>query len=102
VREVLDHLDVDSQPSYTTVLTMMRLMQGKGYVTRDESARAHVYSARIPERPAKRALVRDLINKVFGGSADALLVRLLEDERVSREDIERAKRAVAKRSRRRG
>jgi predicted transcriptional regulator len=91
VREVLEALTVMPRPAYTTVLTMMRLMQEKGYLTRSEEARAHVYQARLREQPVKRGLLRELVNNAFRGSAEAVLVRLLEDEKLSREELARVR-----------
>lgn len=91
MREVLEALTVMPRPAYTTVLTMMRLMQEKGYLTRSEEARAHVYQARLREQPVKRGLLRELVNNAFRGSAEAVLVRLLEDEKLSREELARVR-----------
>ena len=94
VRDVLDALPAP-KPIYTTVLTMMRLMQEKGYLDRKERGRAHVYTARLREQPVKRGLLRDLIEGAFGGSAEALLVRLLEDEKLSVEELRKIRQLVA-------
>ena len=99
VREVLVALSVEPRPAYTTVLTMMRLMHEKGYLERDERDRAHVYSARLREQRVKRNLLRDLINRAFRGSAEALLVRLVEDERLSREELDRVRQMVSQKRR---
>jgi len=97
VREVLEALPRQPRPAYTTVLTMMRLMHEKGYLDRRERGRAHVYQARLREQPTKRGLLRHLIATAFRGSPAALLVRLLEDEHISREELERVKRLIAER-----
>ncbi len=94
VREVLEALP-SPKPLYTTVLTMMRLMHEKGYLDRREQGRAHVYTARLQEEPTKRNLVRDLVEGAFGGSAEALLVRLLKDENLSAEELARVRRLIA-------
>ena len=99
VREVLEALPVEPRPAYTTVLTMMRLMHEKGYLDRRERGRAHVYQARLRERRVKRGLLREMIDGAFRGSAEALLVRLLEDEKLSREEIERVRRLIAEKER---
>jgi BlaI family penicillinase repressor len=95
VREVLDALPGRPRPAYTTILTMLRLMHDKGYLDRDERGKAHVYSARLREANVKRGLLRGLLDRAFGGSAEALLVRLLQDERLSREELDRVKRLIA-------
>ena len=99
VREVLEALPEATRPAYTTVLTMMRLMYEKGYLDRRARGRAHVYLARLRERKVKRGLLRDLVDRAFRGSAEALLVHLLEDDRLSREELERVRKTVADRGR---
>jgi len=100
VREVLEALSVRPRPAYTTVLTMMRLMYEKGYLDRREQGRAHVYQAKLRERPTKGTLLKGLIDSAFGGSAEALMVRLIEDEKLSPEEIERVKKLIAEHERR--
>jgi len=94
VRDVLEALPAP-RPIYTTLLTMMRLMYEKGYLDRRERGRAHVYTARLREQSTKRALLRDLIHGAFRGSAEALLVRLLEDEKLSSEELNRVRKLIA-------
>ena len=95
VRDVLEALPTP-KPIYTTVLTMMRLMHEKGYLDRRERGRAHVYTARLREQSTKRGLLRDLIQGAFRGSAEALLVRLLEDEKLSPEELDRVRQLIGK------
>jgi len=99
VRDVLETLAVEPRPAYTTVLTMMRLMHEKGYLDRREQGRAHVYQARLRERRVKRGLLRDLIDGAFRGSPEALLVRLLEDQSLSPEELDRIRRLIADKER---
>jgi len=99
VREVLESLPTQLRPAYTTVLTMMRLMHEKGYLDRRERGRAHVYQARLREQRVKRGLLRDLVEGAFRGSTEAVVVRLLEDENLSREDLDRIKKLIAERER---
>ena len=100
VREVLEALAGAPKPAYTTVLTMMRLMHEKGYLDRRERGRAHVYHAKLREKPTKRTLLEALIDTAFQGSAEALMVRLIEDEKLSPEEIERVKKLIAEQERR--
>jgi len=99
VRDVLEALQVKPKPVYTTVLTMMRLMHERGYLTRKERARAHVYQARLREQSVKQGILRDLRDSVFQGSAEALMVRLLEDEQLSAEELARVKELIEARER---
>ena len=86
VREVKGRLDTDQ--GYTTVLKHLQLMLEKGLVRRDESGRAHVYATAIEEADTQRRLVRDLLDRAFGGSARQLVMRALSTEDVSREELD--------------
>lgn len=64
-------------------------MTEKGLVRRDQTARAHVYSARAPEDQTQRQLVRDLLDRAFGGSAGKLVMHALSARKASREELAR-------------
>lgn len=86
VREVQEHLDEPS--GYTTVLKLLQIMHEKRLVTRDESQRAHVYTAAVSEERAQRQLLDDLMSRAFGGSARKLVMRALSSEGVSAGELE--------------
>ncbi|MFB3882590.1 MAG: BlaI/MecI/CopY family transcriptional regulator [Armatimonadota bacterium] len=94
VREVLEALPARPRPAYTTVLTMMRLMHEKGYLDRREQGKAHVYQPRLREQVVKGRLVRTMVNTVFRGSAEAAVVRLLEDEKLTAEELQRIRKVI--------
>jgi predicted transcriptional regulator len=77
VRDVHRELSKVRDLGYTTVLKLMQIMAEKGLVTRDESARTHVYRAAQGEEPTQACLLEDLLQKAFQGSAAALVVRAL-------------------------
>lgn len=87
VREVQDRLDTDQ--GYTTVLKHLQIMLDKGFVTRDESGRAHVYAPNIAEVDTQRRLVSDLLDRAFEGSARQLVMRALSTEDVTEEELDR-------------
>lgn len=99
VREVLEALPVQPQPAYTTVLTMMRLMHEKGYLTRREQGKAHLYQAKLREQPVKQGLLHSLLNAGFRGSVEEMMVRLLEDEEISRGELSRIKQLIEQKER---
>src|SRR5262245_32216333 len=74
VREVQEQLERDKPTGYTTVLKLLQIMTEKGLTEREEASRAHVYAARIPQSQTQRMLVRDLVDRAFGGSASQLVV----------------------------
>jgi BlaI family penicillinase repressor len=88
VREVMDSLNKKKDLSYTGVLKLMQNMTGKGIVRRNEEQRAHVYEAGRPEQQTKRQLARDLLQRVFEGSASQLMAHALDGRRPSRKEIE--------------
>lgn len=87
VRAVQEHLDA-SDAGYTTVLKQLQIMLDKGLVRRDESQRAHIYAAAVEEDATQRRLVDDLMDRAFGGSAQALVMRALSTEDVSPGELE--------------
>ncbi|WP_223643343.1 BlaI/MecI/CopY family transcriptional regulator [Corallococcus sp. EGB] len=85
VREV--HETLQDGSGYTTVLKTMQIMTEKGLVTRDESQRAHVYSARLPQASTQQQLVADLMDRVFGGSPGRLALQALSTKKTSPEEL---------------
>ncbi len=83
VRQVQDVLCRTRKMGYTTVLKLLQIMTGKGLVVRDESQRSHVYRPRLSEEQTQRQLVRDLMSKAFGGSAEKLVMQALSAKKVS-------------------
>lgn len=86
VREIHEEISTKRATGYTTVLKMLQIMAGKGLVDRDEVYRVHVYKAAIPQEETQRALVTDLLDRVFNGSAAKLVLHALESKKASAED----------------
>ena len=93
VRQVHEAL-ADRETGYTTTLKLMQIMADKGLVTRDESARTHVYAARVSQEQTQRQLVNDLVDRAFGGSAAELVLRALSDARTSAEELREIRRLI--------
>ena len=87
VREVHDELSRTHDTGYTTVLKMLQIMNEKGLVVRDESARAHIYATRASEQRTQRQLLGDLIERAFGGSPAKLVMQALSASRASAEEL---------------
>ena len=87
VRQVHEALAGARDTGYTTTLKLMQIMAEKGLVTRDESARTHVYAPRLSEGETQRQLVTDLLDRAFGGSAAALVMQALRAGETTREDL---------------
>lgn len=94
VREVHEKLSGTRETGYTTTLKLMQIMAEKGLVTRDESARTHVYHARRSRDATQRLLVSDLLDRAFGGSAAALVMQALSAHPASAEELREIRRLV--------
>jgi len=95
VREVFEQLETETGVGYTTFLKLMQIMHEKGLVTRDETARSHVYSAVLTRDTAQKRLLTDLKNAVFGGSTRQLVLQILSDARTSKEEIDEIRAVLA-------
>ena len=85
VREVAEALGRDE--AYTTVLKLLQIMAEKRLVTRDESARTHVYTAAFSQQQTQKQLVVDLLNRAFDGSAAKLVLQALSSGTASKEEL---------------
>jgi predicted transcriptional regulator len=89
VRDVTVALKGERGTGYTTALKFLQIMTEKGLVRRNDSARTHVYEAAIPAEQTQRQFVRDLIDKVFAGSAPQLVLQALSAKKASRAELAR-------------
>lgn len=75
--------------AYTTVLTILRNLEGKEYVGHESEGRAHRYFPRIRQQAARKSAIRHLASKLFQGSADLLLTQLVADRRLNDDQVRR-------------
>lgn len=94
VREVHAVLDAKKPTGYTTVLKLLQLMDEKNLVERDKTNRAHVYRAVVKQNDTGRQMLRDVLEKVFGGSALKLVQQVLENETTSKEELQEIRRMI--------
>jgi predicted transcriptional regulator len=94
VRQVHELLAAQRETGYTTTLKLMQIMADKGLVTRDESSRTHVYTARASQETTERQLVNDLVERAFGGSAAALVLRALSSHTASDEELREIRKLI--------
>jgi predicted transcriptional regulator len=87
VRQVHDVLSRDRPAAYTTALKLLQIMTEKGLVRRDDTDRTHIYQARLSEEQTQRQLVRDLLDRAFGGSASKLVMQALAARRATPEEL---------------
>jgi BlaI family transcriptional regulator, penicillinase repressor len=83
VRDVHDALRARREVAYTTVMTMMGILEDKGFLKKTVGERAHVYRPARPRHQVMGAMVRDFVDRVFDGASGALLVHLAKDNRLT-------------------
>jgi len=94
VRQVYEELLGQRRIAYTTVMTMMNILEQKGYLKKSQGDRAFVYT---PSKPAKKVIsdmVKEFVDRVFNGAAEPLLLHLIEDEKLTEKDLEEIRRTV--------
>ncbi len=88
VRDVYEALLERRKVAYTTVMTMMKILERKKFLKKSQAERAHVYRPAQPKGKVIGAMVREFVNRVFNGSAEPLLVHLVEEHNLSPEDLD--------------
>ena len=94
VRQVYEELLKQRHIAYTTVMTMMNILQQKGYLKKRQDERAYIYVAAHPKKQVIGSMVRDFVQRVFNGSAEPLLAHLVEDEQLTEQDLEEIQRTI--------
>jgi predicted transcriptional regulator len=87
VRQVYEVLRTRRQVAYTTVMTMMNILEQKGFLSKKTQERAYLYQPTKPKKQVIRGMVRDFVDRVFNGSAQPLLLQLVEDRQLTRKDL---------------
>ena len=93
VNEVKDQLH--DELAYTTVLTILRTLEQKGYVKHEEEGRVHRYFAAVKEQAARKSALQHLTGKLFKGSAELLFTHLVSDQKLSQDQIKRMRELLA-------
>lgn len=86
VRDVFETLRARREIAYTTVMTMMRILEDKGYLKKTRANRAHEYRPTQPRSQVLAAIVRDFVDRVFDGATAPLLLHLAKDGRLSKDE----------------
>jgi predicted transcriptional regulator len=94
VRDVYEALLEDRKIAYTTVMTMMNVLEKKGHLRKKAEGRSFLYRPTRPQRQVVGSMVRDFVQRVFGGSAAPLLAHLVEEERLTPEDLDALARRI--------
>jgi predicted transcriptional regulator len=94
VREVHERLNQQRPLAYTTVMTMMNILEEKGHLTRSKQGRAYRYEAVRPKHQVISGMVDDFIGRVFEGSATPLILSLVKDRKIPQKDLEEIARLI--------
>ena len=94
VRDVYEALLERRRIAYTTVMTMMKILETKGYLKKRRQNRAFVYRPAHPKNQVIGGMIREFIDRVFNGSAEPLLVHLVKSRRIREKDLEKIVRMI--------
>ncbi|MEM7453519.1 MAG: BlaI/MecI/CopY family transcriptional regulator [Planctomycetota bacterium] len=94
VRTIHRHLSSIKQTNYSTTVKMLSVMLDKGLVRRDESVRPHVYRAAVTRAGAQKRALKDVVQKLYEGSAKSLVMQALSTQKASKEDLAEIRRLI--------
>jgi BlaI family transcriptional regulator, penicillinase repressor len=94
VADVVAALRKKRPVSYSTVQTFLRILEEKGYVSHEKVARAFIYRPRVDERQARRRALRQMVARLFNGSASLLVLNVLEDDQIDAEELSALKKLI--------
>jgi BlaI family penicillinase repressor len=96
VRDVYEALLERRKVAYTTVMTMMKILEQKQYLKKTLEDRAYIYCPTKPKNQVIRGMVREFVDRVFNGSAQPLLLHLVEDRCLTEKELREIERSIAK------
>jgi len=96
VRDVYEELRSQRAVAYTTVMTNLKTLEQKGYLTSTQQDRAHLYRPARPKQQVLREMVREFVTRVFNGSGRPLVLHLLEEDHLSESDLRDIARMMGK------
>jgi predicted transcriptional regulator len=94
VRDVHEGLHQDVETGYTTTLKLMQIMVEKGSLVREDNGRRHIYRPALSEEKTQKQLVQNLLDRVFAGSAEKLVMRALSAKKVSPTELKRIREMI--------
>jgi BlaI family penicillinase repressor len=96
VRDVYESLLERRKIAYTTVMTMMNILEQKKYLRKSAEDRAYIYRPAKPKKQVIKGMVREFVDRVFNGSAEPLLVHLIEDRKLTNKELDEIARMIGK------
>ena len=97
VHDVKEAMGRGRKPAYSTVLTMMRKLEVKGYLEHDQEGRTYVYRATVSRQAVRHGVLGDVLDRLFEGSPSLLLTSLVEQDRISAEELAEIRRLLQER-----
>ena len=97
VHDVKDALSRGRKPAYSTILTMMRKLEAKGYLKHDVDDRTYVYRPTISQKAARQGILGDIVDRLFDGSPSLLLNSLVEQDHISEKELEQIQKLIKER-----
>jgi len=94
VRDIYEALLERRKIAYTTVMTMMKILEAKGYLKKRRQDRAYLYRPAHPKNQVIGGMIREFVDRVFNGSAEPLLVHLVKSRHLSEKDLQKIARMV--------
>ena len=94
VAEIVTALEPEGPVNYSTVQTLLRILEKKGYLEHHKSGRAFVYSPVVDQQQARRRALRHLLARLFNGSPSLLVLNVLEHEQISPDELKHLKRLL--------
>ena len=96
VRQINDEINKHLETGYTTTLKLMQIMTDKGLLIRDNSGFKHIYKPAVSAEITEEQIVGDMMDKVFSGSAERLVMRALAAKQVSAEELSKIRQLLDK------
>ena len=100
-REITDELNESEPIAHSTVQTLLRTLEEKGSITHEVDGRTFVFVPLVAEDKYKYTATRDLLERVFGGDVRSLVAHLLQNEKVSRKELDEIRRLIEQRGQKR-
>ncbi len=95
VSQVVDALPADPPVAYSTVLTLLRILENKGYVRHTKQGRAFIYQPLVGSKEASTKAIHHLVSRFFGGSTGQLVMKLLDERQIDAAELKRIKKKIS-------
>lgn len=94
VHDILEALPKDETPAYNTVLTIMRILEQKGYLSHTKDGRAHLYRPLVGRHEARQSALKHMVRSFFDNSPELLVQNILDDEKITTDELNRLKKMI--------